>query len=261
MKISVSNIAWDESHDREMYAWLRDNGIEGLEIAPSRLFGSKPYEHIREAADFSEELIQLFGIRLSSMQSILYGINENLFASDDDRSFLIDYLEQACRFAEAVKCGNLVFGCPRNRVRNGRPYEDGTAFFKKAAAIAYSHETSMAIEANPPIYNTDYINRTEQAFTLCDEVAVPGMSVNFDMGTVIFNEEDLSVLDGNITKISHVHVSESHLAPVEEREIHRELAGILAYNEYDRFVSVEMKNTGSLDGVKRAVKYVQEVFG
>ena len=119
----------------------------------------------------------------------------------------------------------------------------------------------MAIEANPPIYNTDYINRTEQAFTLCDEVAVPGMSVNFDMGTVIFNEDDLSVLDGNITKLSHVHISEPYLAPVEEREIHRELAEILAYNEYDRFVSVEMKNTGSLDDVKRAVKYVQEVFG
>ena len=260
MKISVSNIAWSAECDEEMYCWLKENGIGGLEIAPSRIFGSAPYEHIPEAAQLRMRLLEEFGLEISSMQSILFGISENLFASETDWVFLREYLGKACAFAETAGCGNLVFGCPKNRRRDGRSLSVGREFFAELAGAAETCCTHMAIEANPVIYNTDYINRTDEAFALSEDIGRAGITVNLDMGTVIYNGEDLSRVAENMGRISHVHISEPYLAPVEKRDIHRELAEILAYNGYDRFVSVEMKNQERLDDVKRAVSYVQEVF-
>ena len=51
MKLSISNIAWSTEHDNTMYQFLKDNGFDGLEIAPTRIFPEKPYEHLSEAKD------------------------------------------------------------------------------------------------------------------------------------------------------------------------------------------------------------------
>ena len=43
MKLAISNIAWSKEYDEEMYEFLSKNGIEGLEIAPTRIFEKNPY--------------------------------------------------------------------------------------------------------------------------------------------------------------------------------------------------------------------------
>ena len=48
MKYSISNIAWSKEYDNEMYAFLKQQGIEGLEIAPTRIF-DKPYDNLELA--------------------------------------------------------------------------------------------------------------------------------------------------------------------------------------------------------------------
>lgn len=115
MNLSVSNIAWSLEYDNEMYNFLRDEGFNGLEIAPTRIFGENPYDNIRDATEFSSNLRNKYGLKVSSIQSIWYGITCSIFGTNAEREFLIKYTKKAINFAETIGCKNIVFGCPKNR--------------------------------------------------------------------------------------------------------------------------------------------------
>ena len=104
MKISASNIGWKKEYDEEMYIWMRDNDISGLEIAPTRIFEVNPYDHCKEAKIWANRLKSEYGLKISSMQSIWYGRNENIFASKEERESLIEYTKKAIDFANAINC-------------------------------------------------------------------------------------------------------------------------------------------------------------
>ena len=76
MKLSISNIAWAEEHDAEMYQYMNDAGFNGLEIAPTRIYPEAPYDKLSEAKDWAEELKEKYGLVVPSMQSIWYGHTE-----------------------------------------------------------------------------------------------------------------------------------------------------------------------------------------
>ena len=262
MKLSISNIAWGAQLDEAAYELMRKNGFTALEIAPTRIFPQSPYDRIEEARLWSEQLMKEHGIGVCSMQSIWYGRSEKLFGTEEERAALSDYTKRAILFAEATGCKNLVFGCPRNRVIP-EGVSDGAAveFFREMGNFAFSHNTVLAIEANPPIYNTNYINGTPDAIALIKAVRSPGFLLNLDVGTMIHNDESVGVLEGNVKYINHVHISEPNLVPLKKRELHAELMRALKREDYRGAVSIEMSNQGSLTALEDALAYVKEIFG
>jgi sugar phosphate isomerase/epimerase len=254
MKRSFSNIAWSAEHDAEMYAFLHAQGFDGLEIAPTRIFPEHPYEHLDEARNFAARLYERYGFAISSMQSILYGRAENIFGSHTEREDLLEYTRKAVDFAAALSCGNLVFGCPKNRTMpEGADIQGAYDFFGNAAEYAEHRGTVIALEPNPPYYGTNFINTTQEAFDFCRKLNLPALKVNADLGTLISNGESINLLKENISLINHIHISEPKLAPIERREVHREICRL----EFGGYVSVEMGNTGDLDVVKRTAEYIR----
>lgn len=174
---------------------MRELGFTGLEIAPTRVFPIQPYSHIKEAAVWREHLQQKYAFDIPSMQSIWYGKAERIFGSAEERSILLDYTCQAIDFAAAVGCRNLVFGCPQNRYVSETDNPDiAVAFFRKIAEYALEKGTVIGLEANPPIYQTNYINTTSQALALIEKVASKGFRLNLDTGTMLYNGESASDL-------------------------------------------------------------------
>jgi len=264
MKLSVSNIAWAAEHDCEIYEYLSEIGYSGLEIAPTRIFPVTPYEKPVEARHFSDKLGERYQLEISSMQSIWYGVSESLFGLESERRALVEYTKKAIDFAHVVNCGNLVFGCPKNRViPDGMSSDEylpvAYDFFRAIGDYAAEKGTCIAIEANPPIYNTNFINTTAQALELCKELNNPGIKVNIDMGTMIHNNENIKLITDNICLVNHVHLSEPHLMPVEKRQVHGELMEALKHVNYAKYLSVEMSNTGDINAVKSAIFYVREI--
>ena len=98
MKYSISNIAWSQEQDGEMYAFLKQQGIQGLEIAPTRLFAN-PYDNLEMAHEYAVMLKNKYGLTVSSMQSIWYGVQQSIFGTDEDRDSLLDYTKKAILFA------------------------------------------------------------------------------------------------------------------------------------------------------------------
>ena len=264
MKLSVSNIAWSADHDDEIYEFLSENNYNGLEIAPTRVIPDTPYDEMSEAVRFSNELRERYDLEVSSMQSIWFGMTESIFGSETERGLLIEYTKKAIDFANAIGCGNLVFGCPKNRdIPQGMSLSDSLPiaheFFRMIGDYAVQSGTYIAIEANPPIYNTNFINTTAEAFDLCKELNNPGVKVNIDLGTIIYNKESIKPVYDNITQINHVHISEPYLAPIEKRQLHIELLSELKRLDYDKYISIEMGNRNDIDKVKNTILYVKEL--
>lgn len=258
MKLSISNIAWVPEDDPEMINYIIESGWAGLEIAPTRIFPEKPYARTDAAKAWADGL-KTIGLEISSMQSIWYGHTEKIFSSKEERLQLVDYTKQAILFAEIVGCKNLVFGNPKNRDTEDVALATPVAidFFKEIGNFANEHQTVVALEPNPVIYNTRFMNTTEQTVEIAYKTNSDGIKVNVDLGAMIYNEEDVSFLKQIPEFINHVHISEPGLKRIERREpLHGELFSVLKKINYQHYVSVEMGNQNDIAVVKEVMNYI-----
>lgn len=259
IKLAASNIGWAAQDDELAWQTMKELGYTGLEIAPTRVFPQRPYDNLPGAALFAGAMYQKYGFIIPSMQSIWYGQPGNLFLPQEAET-LAQYSFEAFRFAQSCRCPSLVFGCPRNRsVPAGHHPGEADAFFARLALAAQQCGTRLALEANPPIYNTNFLNTTREALDLAKRLALPGLAVNLDLGAVIQNGERLRDLAGDLGYVSHVHVSEPGLAPPQRRSLHKELALMLGAVGYQGYVSLEMK-AADADTLRRSLTYLAEVF-
>ena len=222
-QLAISNIAWQKDDDETVYAAMQQAGFTGLELAPTRIFSEAPYENLTSALLFGGYLKNRWGFSVPSLQSIWYGQKGNIF-DPADTEHLLDYTAQAFQFAHSLNCPSLVFGCPKNRMRPlGANDAAAEAFFMQAGNLAARYGVHLALEANPPMY-TNYLNFID-----------------------------------DMQYVSHVHISEPGLVPIERRPEHKELALLLGAVGYRGFVSVEMAHT-DVDTIRRTMDYIAEVF-
>lgn len=261
MKLSISNIGWSTENDIKVYELMRKHGYSGLEIAPTRIFPEAPYDRVEEAAVWSEKLKEKYGFGIPSMQSIWFGRQEKIFGFVKERKILLDYTKKAIDFAAVIHCGNLVFGCPRNRcLPEGAEAEPAIEFFRELGNYAVSKGTVIGMEANPPIYHTNYINDTASAIDLVKRVDSRGFLLNLDVGTMIQNGESVDGLKNYVHLISHVHISEPGLKPIEKRKLHKELSQLLKKEGYRSFISIEMGKTEELSVIEKNLEYIKGIF-
>ena len=268
MKRSISNIGWAPEYNETVYKMMQTFGFKGLEIAPTIWITEQPYEteNREKAKQIATDIEKTYGFTVSSMQSIWFGRQELLFGTEEERESLLQYTKQAIDFASAIGCRNLVFGCPRNRnimaewnLSEQQINNIATRFFRELGEYALQRNTVLAMEANPPIYNTNYMNTTEQALELVHHVDSKGFLLNLDLGTMICNEESVTLLEGEIPYINHVHISEPGLKPVEKRAIHQELTDLLRRENYEKFISIEVGKSQP-EELEQMMQYVTEVF-
>ena len=72
MKLSISNIAWSDVQDDEMYKILHEAKFEGLEIAPTRFEPDNPYTNTASSVQKAKYLKEEYNLQISSMQSIWF---------------------------------------------------------------------------------------------------------------------------------------------------------------------------------------------
>lgn len=230
-----------------------------IEIAPTKIVGENPYSKLEQIKHYTLSVLNKYGLAVSSMQSIWYGKNEKMFASEEERHILLQYTQKAILFAEAIGCYNIVFGCPKNRIiNNENDINIAIEFFGEIGNYAKEHNTTLALEANPAIYGTNFINTTQEAIDICRKIASVGIGVNFDFGTFIQNEESLNVCLDNLDVINHIHVSEPYLNLIKKRTVHKKLLDKLKQKGYKKFISIEMKEQ-KLPDLLKIIDYLWEI--
>lgn len=261
MKLSISNIAWDITHDKKAYMAMKEFGFSGLEIAPTKIFGKAPYDNLDVSKKWYEKISTEEHFKIPSMQSIWYGRTENFFTSIENKNILISYTQKAIDFAQSINCKNLVFGCPKNRITSkNTDYDNAISFFQEIGEYALSKGTCIGMEANPAIYGTNFINDTASAIQLIKDVKSNGFRLNLDIGTMIENGESIKQIDTHIDIINHVHISEPYLKPIQERNLHKELAFVLKDFSYSNYISIEMGKLENFDQIRKTMEYVRRIF-
>jgi len=261
MKLCLSNIAWDVSRDEDMYRFMYDVGFCGLEIAPTRIFGNTPYENLVSARDYARRLKNEYHLDIVSMQSIWYGRKEMIFNSREECDALLCYTRSAIEFASGIGCRNIAFGSPKNRViSNHDDMSLAFDFFGMIADFAQEHGVVFALEPNPTIYGTNFLNTTAQALEFCRQLNKTHLKINLDFGTILHNREELNFTKEDVNLINHVHISEPNLKPIIRRPEHLKLNKILEQFDYRNYVSVEMGINENVNEILQAAHYLKEVF-
>lgn len=261
IQLAISNIAWNKDMNPDVHKMLQNNSINGLEIAPTRIIEIDPYDNIDSAVVKIEAIKREFNLNIVSMQSIWFGKTEKIFESQENFDSMVAYTYKAIDFASAIQCSNLVFGSPKNRNMDDyeKDYPKALEFFKKIGLYAKEKGVVIAIEPNPTIYNTNFLNYTKEALDFVKEINLKSVMINFDLGTVIANRENLDILNDNLSYINHIHISEPNLELIVPKKLHKELFTVLRELEYDKYVSIEMKTTDNIEAIENVLKYVRSL--
>ena len=264
MKLCISNIAWDEKFDEQVYALCIEMGYDGIEIAPSRIFYDNPYEKSFEAKNWSKSLKDNYGLTVCSCQSIWYGRKENIFNSSEERDVLLEYSKKAFYFMSCIGAKNVVFGCPQNRSGYKNNIEINRAiaidFVGKLIEQAKMYQLTISIEANPDIYGTDFLNTTKEVIGFIKEINNQSLRLNLDIGTMLYYHEHPNIIVGNERMIGHVHFSEPYLMKVQKRPEHYEVMSVLKNGYYDKAISIEMKKQDSIKDIKGTMNYIKSIL-
>ena len=253
MILAMSNIAWPTELSVAAYAAMTRIGVNGLEIAPGILFSGSddPFRPTRAEIERAMVDITSAGLRLISMQSLIYGIEgAELFGDADAQARFLRGMNRAVDLAGELGIPNLVFGSPKQRnVPAGMTpdtAEDKAAkLFFKLGERAAAARTVIAIEANPRAYGTNFLNTHEQAFAFVARVSHPAIRLVLDLGAMFLNGESVRELLGLrevIHLVNHVHVSEPNLLPAPANpQLLAQTLGALRMAGYRKGVSIEMK--------------------
>lgn len=255
MKLAVSNIAWLPQERLHAYRLLAESGIAGLEIAPALFFHTTPHPFNPSITDGKEAMSEIadFGLSIVSMQSLLYGVKDaTLFGTATGRANFLAGMRRAIELAGRFGIPNIVFGSPKNRsVPAGYEIEtaltDAIEVFRKLGDLAQRVGTKIAIEPNPAIYGTNFLNDFSSVHTFVQRADHPSVVANLDLGAMRINgtyDTITAVIPSLINEINHVHISEQNLSPAPKDVTSLvPLLRSLSESNYTKWISIEMKRT------------------
>jgi D-psicose/D-tagatose/L-ribulose 3-epimerase len=270
MRVSLSNLAWETSHDEQVCHILQRHGIDAIDIAPGKYFPDF-------AAASAEQIARLCtwwserGIEIIGMQSLLYGTKGlNLFSEPDVQQRMLDHLQEVCRIGDGLNARRLVFGSPRHRDRSGLSdeyaFERAIAFFQRLAEVAQRHAVTICLEPNPECYGSNFMTCSTETASVVEAVAHPAIRMQFDTGALSINGENPATICRKFhSLIGHVHASEPQLVPVGTGTTDH-AASAAALQEFlpDALVTIEMLTNSTDDpiaAVEASVEYVVACYG
>ena len=265
----MSNIAWPPADDAAVAKLMKDNGIQGVEVAPTRVWPDPVSRSRSEIQDYAVKWKRM-GISISSMQALLFGQPElTVFQSKQQRDLTLAYLKKIIRIAGLLGAGVLVFGSPKNRLGGNLPRAtvDDIAgeFFAALGTCAQENGCVFCIEPNPVAYGCDFITTSEQALELVKDVNNPGFGLHLDSAAMVMSNEDITQsMALALPRLRHFHISEPQLAPVGAGGVdHTVFASALKESNYDKWCSIEMRETetdSNLQAISSALRYVSDLY-
>ena len=266
MELLISNLAWNFNENKKISRILKKNKIKNLEFAPSLLlknnFDNKNL--IITKKFWCDE-----GIKLYSMQSILYGVkNCFIFGNKKQKLNFIKEVFEKIDLAKKLGVKVIIFGSPVNKkIFKKKKAELDKIFIdilKKIAAYANKKRIYFCLEANPKIYKSEYLNYTNEALDMVKTINNKYLMVNLDLGTMIQNNESIgSLINQNIRYIKHVQISVPYLSNVlKYKNKIKELIKSLKVNKYKNNISIEMTRPkkSSHQTIQKVIIYIKNLF-
>lgn len=269
MKIAISNLAWETPETDSVAQFLHQSSIKGVEIAPGKIW-SNPIEVSSTQAQEYRDYWLSYGIEIVSLQSLLYGKNLTIFDSEAQRQETRNYLVKIIELAAKLGAKVLVFGSLKNRrVGNLSPHivqEIAVEFFDYVGTFADQYGIKFCIEPNPRAYNCDYINTSQEGYTLVTKVNNPGFGLHLDAAGMTLSQEEITpALEEALPQLCHFHISEPNLQVIgNSKQVKHQLFGeTLKLLNYSGWVSIEMlaqNQDNNLADIHQAIRIAKQYY-
>lgn len=250
-----------------MLAFLRNEGVGVIELAPLRAFGN-PLLAKESEVKAKTEWYQDRGFRIGSFQALLFGAEGVfLFEEEASRTRMKDWLIAVGRVAGWCGAGAMVFGSPKNRLKGGLSHaqalESAAPFFREVGEACASAGSFLAMEANPEAYGADFCTRLDQAAELVCLVNSAGFKLHVDAGGLALSGEEFEpVIKQAASLIGHAHASQPNLMGWEEpHPVHARLGSALRDCGYQGNIAIEMRVQDDVEmAVAQAVRKTAMIY-
>lgn len=267
MKLSVSNIAWNNDDLIEHLSLLHDLGCDGVELAPSCIWPEPILATTHERRNLREK-IERSGLELVGFHALLFTRPDlQFFTNRTTYTATVEYLEKLAELCSDLNGEVLVLGSPKNRVLHGQEYgqclqwaEDA---FRGLAQTCAQLGVVLCIEPLAPD-ETEFIMSAREGAELVERVSHPNFRLHLDAKALISAGEDIDqILDQYGQLLRHFHVGDPGLVPPGSTGAdHAPFGRALRRIGYTDYVSIEMRRGqgDTRESVRTSVAYVMKNY-
>ena len=268
MKLAISNIAWDAPEQTEILQQLAGLGVNGVEIAPTKLWPGW-IEANPPAASAIRQTIAASGLQIPALQSVLFGLPElQLLGNVDSQRRLVEHIAVVAQLANALGAQAIVFGLPRNRDRGelslAQAMDCAIPVLRRIGDACAAASTCFCLEPNPEVYNCNFLTHWQDVAELAARVEHPGVGIHLDTACIhLAGDDPVEALIACSTTMKHFHISEPELSDFNNPVIdHARIGAALRATAYDGYVSIEMRRQADPGGsIHQAIAYVMSHYG
>ena len=267
-KLAVSNIAWQQHDDPKVLRTLRELGVSGLEVAPTKVWpdwqGATEY-----AANGYRQKLENEGFCIPAMQAIVFGKPELHFFDPDQRSAFLEHIKMVADLGASLGVYALIFGAPNARRRQLLTMSDAMNYavdiLQEIGDICDSRNTCFAWEHNPAEYNCDFITSAADGRELINRVNNQGVQLHLDSAGLHLAGGSIRTAIEIAQPAVHYHASEPMLGRFDKPQVDHKTAGeTLRKICYDGWISIEMRepeDCPAIDALGEAVLCVKDAYG
>ena len=267
MRLAISNLAWPSSQDDQAFDRLAGLGVQGVEVAPTRLAA---WDEITGPMLLQYRArVEAAGLAVSSLQAVLFGRSElQLLGEGAAYDGMVEHMRQVAGIGSALGAGVLVFGSPRNRLRGdmdpGRAWAVARDRFRQLGEITLASGVVIGVEPVPAIYGGDFLTSWSDVVRMVRDVDHPGVRVHLDTGCVSLNGDAIKdAIEAAKDLLCHFHAAQPQLGDFQDPLAnHADAADALRDTGYNRWLSIEMREQASdpLAAIEHAIRTVREIY-
>ncbi len=268
MRLGLSNLALPASEEAALLPRLREWGVAGIEVAPTRL---APWE----AIDASllrriHRRVAETGLAIGSLQAIFYGRPAlQLLGEPAAFAAMAAHLDRVGEIAAALDAAIAVFGAPANRRRGALAPEAAFALGRDRLRVLAERAAGagivLGLEPVAATYGADFLTTPPEVLAMVRAVDHPGLRVHLDTGCAVLEGQSIAAaIHAAGPLLCHFHVSEPQLAgfgaPIAE---HKAAATALRDAGYAGWVTIEMREppADAPAAIAQAVAAVRSLYG
>ncbi len=246
IRLSYSNIAWTPHDSPEILQLLKQHGISGIEVAPTKVWPEWQGATRKNASKYRHSLAQM-GFQIPALQAVLFGKSEARLFDDDGEHHFVEHLTMVAELSGALEAPVVVLGAPRQRDRGELDFEQAVQRaikpLRKLAQHYYDNGSCLCIEPNPRQYACNFVINIAEAEQLVKAVDHPGFGLHLDAAAMFLEGDDLKQLWPYIGQmVRHFHISEPDLGDFVSPQVnHLDNLRFLVSQGYDGWFSVEMR--------------------
>lgn len=246
MKYAVSNIALSPFDHQAELMQLRELGITGIEVAPSRRWQNTWTGLTPGDVESYRKDIEVAGLEVVGLHSLFFDHPElGLFKGPEADAQSMLYLEHLSTVCRDLGGKTLIYGGGRKRgdVPFDQAYIKARTFFNELCERIKDHGTCFCFEPLGP-NDTDFINSALESLRIVNDISNVALRVQLDAKALYENNEaSPEIFQAVSDKLVHFHANEPGLNPLGHSGTieHSFLGQMLRDINYDGYVSIEQR--------------------